>query len=62
VLVSDEAILGAQQALWRELRMFAEPGGAAALSAVREGVYVPAAGEQVVVLVCGSNGEPFGVV
>jgi threonine dehydratase len=62
VLVSDEAILGAQQALWRELRMFAEPGGAAALSAVREGVYLPAAGEQVVVLVCGSNGEPFGVV
>jgi hypothetical protein len=29
---------------------------------VREGVYLPAAGEQVVVLVCGSNGEPFGVV
>ena len=62
VLVSDEAILAAQRALWRELRIFAEPGGAAALAAVREGAYVPADGERVVVLVCGSNGDPSDVI
>ena len=37
--------------------MFAEPGGAAALAAVREGAYVPAETERVVVLVCGANGD-----
>ena len=57
VLVDDDAILGAQRALWSELRMFAEPGGAAALAAVREGAYVPAETERVVVLVCGANGD-----
>jgi threonine dehydratase len=62
VLVSDDAILAAQRALWRELRIFAEPGGAAALAAVREGAYAPAEGEQVVVLVCGSNGDPSEVI
>ncbi len=62
VLVSDEAILAAQRALWRELRIFAEPGGAASLAAVREGAFVPADGEHVVVLVCGSNGDPSGVI
>ncbi|HEX7248201.1 MAG TPA: threonine/serine dehydratase [Actinomycetota bacterium] len=62
VLVSDDAILGAQRALWRELRIFAEPGGAAALAAVREGAYTPSAGERVVVLVCGSNGDPSEVI
>lgn len=57
VLVDDDAILGAQRALWSELCMFAEPGGAAALAAVREGAYVPAETERVVVLVCGANGD-----
>ena len=41
VLVDDDAILDAQRAIWRELRVFAEPGGAAALAAVRSGAYVP---------------------
>ena len=62
VLVSDEAILDAQTALWRELRIFAEPGGAAALAAVRAGAYVPMPGERVVVLVCGSNGDATDVI
>jgi threonine dehydratase len=55
VLVSDEAILDAQQRLWKTLRVVAEPGGAAALAALTSGAYVPAAGERVGVLICGGN-------
>jgi threonine dehydratase len=62
VLVDDAAILEAQRALWRELRLFAEPGGAAALAAVGVGAFEPAPGERVVVLVCGSNGDPSDVI
>ena len=61
VLVEDDAIRDAQRAIWRELRMVAEPGGAAALAAVRSGAYVPAPGERVVVLLCGSNADPATV-
>jgi threonine dehydratase len=39
----------------------AEPGGAAALAALRCGAYVPEAGERVVVVVCGSNCDPTTV-
>jgi threonine dehydratase len=62
VIVDDEAIADAQRAIWRELRLFAEPGGAAALAAVRTGAFKPAPGERVVVLVCGSNGDPSDVI
>ena len=55
VLVSDEAILQAQVALWNELRVVAEPGGAAALAALLSGEYKPKSGERVGVLVCGGN-------
>ena len=55
VLVTDEAILAAQAALWNKLRLVAEPGGAAALAALLSGRYVPKTGERIGVLVCGSN-------
>ncbi|MBV9833118.1 MAG: threonine/serine dehydratase [Alphaproteobacteria bacterium] len=55
VLVTDEAILTAQKMLWEKLRLVAEPGGVAALAALTSGRYVPASGEKVAVLVCGSN-------
>jgi threonine dehydratase len=55
VLVTDEAIRNAQQALWATLRIVAEPGGAAALAALLSGRYEPAAGERVAVLLCGAN-------
>jgi threonine dehydratase len=55
VLVSDEAIRGAQEALWNELRIVAEPGGAATFAAVRSGAYQPAADERVGVVVSGGN-------
>ena len=61
VLVEDDAILEAQRAIWQELRILAEPGGAAALAAVRSGAYIPSEGERLVVLVCGANGDPSGV-
>ena len=55
VLVTDDDIRAAQQALWSTLRIVAEPGGAAALAALLSGAYRPEPGERVVVLVCGAN-------
>ena len=55
VLVEDEAIGRAQRTLWDSLRIVAEPGGAAALSALLSGAYQPARGERVGVLVSGGN-------
>jgi threonine dehydratase len=55
VLVSDTAIQQAQEALWKVLRVVAEPGGAAALAALLSGQYQAALGERIGVLVCGGN-------
>lgn len=61
VVVSDDNIRTAQRELWEAFRLIVEPGGAAALAAVRSGVYRPAAGERVVVVVCGANCDPATV-
>jgi threonine dehydratase len=58
LLVPDDAIADAQRQLWREVRLVAEPGGAAALAAITSGAYVPAPGERVAVVVCGANTDP----
>ena len=58
VLVPDDAITATQRLLWSELRLVAEPGGAAALAALVCGAYRPAEGERVAVIVCGSNTDP----
>jgi threonine dehydratase len=55
LLVSDAAIRQAQDALWTTLRVVAEPGGAAAFSALLSGAYAPAPGERVGVVVSGGN-------
>ena len=55
VLVADDAIRQAQQALWDRLRVVAEPGGAAAFAALLSGRYRPARGEHVGVLLSGAN-------
>lgn len=55
LLVPDEAIRQAQVALWKALKLVAEPGGATALAALLSGQYRPAAGERVGVVVCGAN-------
>jgi threonine dehydratase len=54
-LVTDDAIQQAQQALWKGLRIVAEPGGAAAFAALISSRYKPQPGERVGVLVCGGN-------
>jgi threonine dehydratase len=61
VLVQDDAIREAQRALWDDVHVIAEPGGAAALAALRSGVYQPESGERVCVLVCGANCDPATV-
>lgn len=54
-LVTDAAIRLAQDALWETLRVVAEPGGAAAFSALLSGAYRPAPEERVGVVVSGGN-------
>ncbi|NTS33446.1 threonine/serine dehydratase [Phyllobacterium sp. BT25] len=60
VLVADDDIRKAQQALWDTVRIVAEPGGAAAMAALLSGRYVPQKAERVAVLVCGSNTAAVG--
>jgi threonine dehydratase len=55
VLVTDEAIAEAQRALWRTLRIAAEPGGAASLAAVLSGRFVAPAGSRIAIVVSGGN-------
>lgn len=61
VLVSDAAIREAQLRLWADLRLVAEPGGAAALAALTSGGYRPARDERVGVILCGANTDPGSV-
>jgi len=55
VLVEDAEIRAAQETLWAQARIVAEPGGAAAFAALLSGRYVPQPEERVAVLVCGGN-------
>ena len=55
VLVTDDDIRQAQETLWQKLRLVAEPGGAAAFSALLSGRYKPEKGERVGVIVSGGN-------
>jgi threonine dehydratase len=55
VLVTEDAILKAQQLLWDAVRIVAEPGGVAAFSALCSGAYQPIAGERVAVIISGGN-------
>jgi len=61
LLVEDEAIRAAQRALWRELRIVVEPGGAAAFAALLRGNYRADPGERVGLVLCGGNTDPAGV-
>jgi len=54
-LVSDEAIASSQRALWKTVRIVAEPGGAAAMAALLSQAFRPARGQTVGVLLCGAN-------
>jgi threonine dehydratase len=58
VLVDDQAIVDARRQLWDDYRIVVEHGSAAAQAALTSGAYAPAAGERVVVLLCGANTNP----
>jgi threonine dehydratase len=55
LLVSDDAIVEAQRALWDVLRIVAEPGGATALAALLSRQYQARPGERIGVVLCGGN-------
>ncbi|WP_328999736.1 threonine/serine dehydratase [Kribbella sp. NBC_00709] len=58
VLVEDDSIVAARKKLWHDHHLATEHGGATAYAALLSGAYKPAAGERVVVVVCGSNTDP----
>lgn len=62
VLVDDADIIAARRLLWRDLRVVAEPGGAAATAALLSGRYTASPGERIGVLVCGANCHPGDVL
>ena len=55
ILVSDDEIRAAREALWQHGRIAAEPAGATAYAALLSRKYVPASGERVAVVVSGGN-------
>jgi threonine dehydratase len=55
ILVSDDEITQAQEALWSVLRVVTEPGGAAAFATLLSRRYQPAPDERVGILLCGAN-------
>ncbi|MGH8877385.1 MAG: threonine/serine dehydratase [Stackebrandtia sp.] len=62
VLVDDESVIAARALLWDKLRIVVEHGTAAALAALLTGVYRPAEGERVAVILCGANTDPSDLV
>jgi threonine dehydratase len=57
LLVEDDDIVRAQDALWDVFRIVVEPGGAAALAALLARQYRPSPHEHVVVVLCGANAQ-----
>ena len=55
VLVTDAEIHAAQVALWNQLRIVAEPGGATAIAALLSEKYRPRGGERTGVVISGGN-------
>jgi len=62
IVVSDDAIIAARRMLWDDARVAVEHGGATAMAALTSDQYVPAAGEKVAVVVCGSNTDPTDLI
>jgi threonine dehydratase len=57
VLVSEDDIEASQRWLWREVKLVAEPGGAAALAALLSGKWTPPDDAPVGILLCGANAD-----
>lgn len=62
VLVTDDAIIAARRLLWDDHRIVIEHGTAAAFAALNSGAYRPAAGERIMILLCGANTDPTDLV
>ena len=58
VRVSDDDIHQTQRALWNDLHVIVEPGGATAFAALRSGTYTPSPAERVCVVLSGANCDP----
>ncbi|TDD22805.1 threonine/serine dehydratase [Kribbella turkmenica] len=58
LLVGEESIVAARKELWRDHHLAVEHGAAVAYAALASGVYKPAGGERIVVVVCGANTDP----
>jgi threonine dehydratase len=58
LLVGEDAIVAARNELWRDHHLAVEHGAAVAYAALASGVYQPAGGERVVVVICGANTDP----
>jgi threonine dehydratase len=58
LLVDDASILAAQHALWQAFRVAAEPAASVGIAALLAGVYKPAPGEHVAVVITGANMSP----
>jgi threonine dehydratase len=58
VLVTEDQIRDAQRALWEDVRLIVEPGGAAAFAALRSSAYPVSSGERVCVVLSGANCDP----
>ena len=55
VLIDDHAIRSAQQALWRTVRLIAEPAAATGIAALMTGAYRPEPGERLAIIITGAN-------
>ncbi len=62
VLVTDAAIVRAQQWLWSTARLAVEPASATGIAALQTGAFAPETGARVVVVLSGGNVDPATVV
>lgn len=55
IMVSDTAVISAQEHLWQEFRLLVEPSAATTVAALQSGAYRAQPDERVGVLICGAN-------
>lgn len=60
-LVTEDQIRDAQRALWDDVRLIVEPGGAAAFAALRSGAIDVSSGDRMCVVLSGGNCDPSTV-
>jgi threonine dehydratase len=54
-LLGNAAIRGAQETMWKELRLAVEPAAALPLAALTTGIVAPRSDERVLLVICGAN-------